>query len=250
MEIINKNIRFLRENASLTQKELAKRLNLKTPVIGSYEEGRSIPPIPTTIRIANLFNLTLDKLVLSELKELEKETDRGTRGKEVLSITVDSSGDENVELVTHKASAGYVKGYYDSEYIKDLPKISIPFLTKSNTYRAFEIVGDSMLPVKSGDIIIGKYLDNIQNLKTGKTYVFVSKSDGIVYKRVLEALGDNLLLISDNPIYNPFTMPFSDVLEIWGFVIRLTKEEEQPELPLVYFEKIMKIKADTDGATI
>ena len=240
MEQINKNLRFLREKANWTQKELAAKLEVKTPVIGSYEEGRSIPPIPTSIKIAQLFNISLDTLLLGEVKDHYKN--KGTKGKDVLSITVDSSGEENVELVTHKASAGYINGYYDPEYIKDLPKISIPFLSKSSTYRAFEIIGESMLPVKSGDIIIGKYLENLEKIKSGKTYIIISKANGIVYKRILELFSDNLLLISDNSIYEPFTIPLTDVLEIWAFVIRLTQEEEQPELPITYIEKIINLK--------
>lgn len=246
MEKINKNIRFLREKANLTQKELAAKLKINTPVIGSYEEGRSIPPIPISIKIAKLFNVSLDILLLEEVKDAYKIA----RGREILSITVDSLGEENVELVMHKASAGYINGYFDPEYIRDLPKISIPFLSKSNTYRAFEIVGQSMLPVRSGDIIIGKYLDNLDKVKNGKTYIIISKTNGVVYKRILELFSDNLLLISDNSVYDPFTIPLSDVLEVWAFVIRLTQEEEQPELPLTCIEKIMKIKQDTDGATI
>jgi len=248
MEKINKNLRFLREKANLTQKELASKLRVKTPVIGSYEEGRSIPPIPISIKISQLFNVSLDTLLVEDVKDVYKN--RIVRGKGILTITVDSSGEENVELVMHKASAGYINGYSDSEYIKDLPKISIPFLSKSNTYRAFEIVGQSMLPVKSGDIIIGKYLDNLDKVKNGKTYIIISKTNGVVYKRVLELSAYNLLLISDNSIYEPFAIPLSDILEIWAFVIRLTQEEEQAELPLIYIEKIMKIKQDTDGAAI
>jgi len=250
MQVINKNLRFLRERALLTQKELANRLNVKTPVIGSYEEGRSIPPIPISIKIAQLFKVTLDSLLLTDLKDADvTEVSKASRGKDILSITVDSIGKENVELVTHKASAGYISGYFDPEYIRDLPKISIPFLSKSNTYRAFEISGYSMLPVKNGDIIIGKYVDHLEKIRNGRTYIIVSKNDGIVYKRILETFSESFLLISDNSAYDPFKIDLSDVLEVWAFVIRLTQEEEQPELPVNYIEKIVKIKMDTDGTT-
>ena len=252
METINKNIRFLREKASFTQKELAKRLKVKTPVIGSYEEGRSIPPVPMSIKIAGLFNVSLDELLLSDLRAAGKkiERDKVSRGRDVLAITVDSHGDENVELVTHKASAGYINGYHDPEYIRELPKISIPFLSKSSTYRAFEIAGQSMLPVKNGDIIIGRYLDNLEKVQNGKTYIIVSKNNGIVYKRILELFSNNFLLISDNSTYDPYTISLTEVVEVWAFVTRLTHEEEKPELPLEYVKKIMKVKENTDGTTI
>src|SRR5260221_9642789 len=147
MEVINKNLRFLREKAGLTQKELAAKIKVKTPVIGSYEEGRSIPPIPTSIKFADFFKVSLDSLVLKDLKQGKGETPVG-RDKGILTITVNDVGDENIELVTQKASAGYLSGYSDLDFIKELPKMSIPFLSKNNTYRAFEINGASMLPVK------------------------------------------------------------------------------------------------------
>lgn len=240
MEKINKNIRFLRVSANLTQKELAKRLNVKTPVIGSYEEGRSIPPIPISVRIAKLFDVSLDMLVSEDAESLENQKQR-LGGTGTLAITVDPSGEENVELISQKASAGYINNYSDPEYLKDLPKILIPSFSKSSTYRAFEISGQSMFPVKNGDIIIGKYLDNLSKVKKGKTYVILSKSNGIVYKRIFDISPNNIVLISDNTAYEPFSLPLAEVLEIWAFAGRITMEEEQSELPLPYVNKIMKI---------
>ena len=124
-----------------------------------------------------------------------------TSGKrEVLAITVDSNNKENVELVSHKASAGYLSGYQDTEFVKDLPKISMPVLPKNKTYRAFEIQGDSMLPVQPGSIIFGEYVENIGSVKNGKLYILVTKQDGIVFKRVFNFTKDEgkLLLVSDN----------------------------------------------------
>ena len=125
MELVNKNLRFLRGKANLTQKELALRLDVKLPVIGSYEEGRSLPPIPTSIKIAQLFNVSLDMLLTRDVSESRHKTKAG-KEKEILAITIDSLGDENVEFVSHKASAGYISEYSDTEYLKELPKISLP----------------------------------------------------------------------------------------------------------------------------
>lgn len=250
MEWINKNVRFLRGKANLTQKELAIKLNVNLPVIGSYEEGRSLPPIPTLIKIANLFNVSLDALLTVDLSK-DSRKEKSGKSKEVLVITVDSKGDENVEFVSNKASAGYISEHSDPEYLKELPRISIPFLTRSYTYRAFEINGQSMLPVKSGDIVVGRYLDDINKIKSGKTYVFVSKTNGVVYKRVFESMANNLLLVSDNPTYDPYTLAFDDILEVWSFVVRMTQEEEQAELSLKYIDKIVNLKtANIDGKAI
>ena len=54
-------------------------------------------------------------------------------------------------------------------------------------------------------------------MKLGDTYVIISKEDGIVYKRVGSRFKENksLKLISDNPVYEPYSIPGEDVLEVW-----------------------------------
>jgi hypothetical protein len=52
-------------------------------------------------------------------------------------------------MVPLKASAGYLNGYADPEYVAKLPKFYLPMF-KQGTFRAFEIKGDSMLPIISG----------------------------------------------------------------------------------------------------
>jgi transcriptional regulator with XRE-family HTH domain len=227
-EIINKNIRFLRAQAGWTQKELAARLDVNQPVIGAYEEQRALPPLPIILKLANLFKLDLDTLIKTNLattkNKLKKE--KLVRSKDVLSITVDRDEKENVELVTQKASAGYLNGYADLEFVKELPKISIPSLTKSATHRAFEIKGDSMLPVKPGDIIIGRYVENFEKVKDGKTYIVVSETEGIVYKRIYAFIEEEkILLISDNRNYKPYLLNMRDITEMWAFTARVTMDD-------------------------
>ncbi len=220
MALINKNLKFLRTEQGLTQKQLAEKLGLKQAAIGAYEEERSTPPLVSLLDIAKIFKVNLDLLVshdLSRVSEKDRKAVSTSRGKEVLAITVDSNNKENVELVMQKASAGYLSGYQDVEFVKDLPKISIPMLPKNRTYRAFEIQGDSMLPVQPGSIIFGEYLEEISSIKNGKLYILVTKQDGIVFKRIFNFADDKgkVLLVSDNRLYEPYSINADDVLEIW-----------------------------------
>ncbi len=228
IEIINKNIRFLREQAGLTQKELAAKLKINTPVIGAYEECRAMPPIPILIKIAELFKTDVDSLVRKSISTSSSKSkkDKFIRGKNVLAISVDSENRENVELVTQKASAGYLSGYSDPEFVKELPKITLPILSKNATHRAFEIKGDSMLPVKPGDIIIGTYVENIEKLIDGKTYIVLSDTEGIVYKRVFSfPAEEQFLMVSDNKNYKPYLLDLKDVTEVWSFAARITADD-------------------------
>jgi len=219
MAIINKNLKFLRAQQGMTQKQLAEKLGLKQAAIGAYEEERATPPLSSLLDITKIFNVNLDDLVKQDLSRWTDKDRKhsSTKGRDVLAITVDSANRENVELVTQKASAGYLSGYQDVEFVKDLPKISIPVLPRNKTFRAFEIQGDSMLPVLPGSIIFGEYLEDVSAIKNGKLYILVTKQDGIVFKRIFNFTQDEakLLLVSDNRHYEPYSVDVNEVLEIW-----------------------------------
>lgn len=220
MPTVNKNLKFLRVQQGLTQKQLAEKLGLKQAAIGAYEEERATPPLSSLLDIIKIFNVNLDDLVKHDLSKLSDKERKGIGSgkREVLAITVDSNNKENVELVSHKASAGYLSGYQDPEFVKDLPKISMPVLPKNKTYRAFEIQGDSMLPVQPGSIVFGEYIESINAVKNGKLYILITKQDGIVFKRVFNfvAADGKLLLVSDNRQYEPYAIEAADVLELWS----------------------------------
>ena len=132
MPIVNKNLKFLRVQQGMTQKQLAEKLGLKQAAIGAYEEERATPPLASLLDIMKIFNVNLDDLVkydLSRISEKERKG-MGSGKREVLAITVDSNNKENVELVSHKASAGYLSGYQDTEFVKDLPRSACPYCQK------------------------------------------------------------------------------------------------------------------------
>ena len=60
---IAENIRFNRRSMGLTQEQLANLLNGKKSLISNYENGYSTPDIYTLIKLADIFQVTLDELV-------------------------------------------------------------------------------------------------------------------------------------------------------------------------------------------
>ena len=167
--------------------------------------------------MATFFDLSMDELANEVINDKWKPKEKGDGSAlRILSITVDKDDRENIELVPIKASAGYLNGYADPEFISELPRFSLPMF-KQGTYRAFELKGDSMLPLQSGTVIIGEYIEDWFELKAGLTYVIVSKSEGVVYKRVAFKFKTDkgLKLVSDNKVYEPFWVQTEDILEIW-----------------------------------
>jgi len=134
-----------------------------------------------------------------------------------------------VRFVPVKAAAGYLTGYADPEFIDELNTFTLPMLAPGQ-YRAFEIIGDSMLPTPSGSVIVGEKVEGLDELKSSNTYVVLSRTEGVAYKRVMKnnRLKNKITLISDNPIYEPYNVSAEDVLEIWKAVYILQKANAAP----------------------
>ncbi|MFD1256542.1 helix-turn-helix domain-containing protein [Mucilaginibacter terrae] len=217
MSIISTNIKFLRKKKGLTQQQFADEIGIKRSLVGAYEEDRADPKYELLKKIALYFEISIDDIINETINEKWAPKPKGNPANlRILSISVDKEDNENIEMVPVKASAGYLNGYADPEYVAQLPKFYLPMF-KQGTYRAFEIKGDSMLPLVSGTVIIGEYVENWGDVKTGDTYVVLSKNEGIVYKRIGNKYRDNkkLKLLSDNPVYDPYEVSGEDILEIW-----------------------------------
>ena len=57
------NIRFFRKANHLTQEELSKQLGGSKNLVSNYENGISTPDIYTLVKLADIFDITLDELV-------------------------------------------------------------------------------------------------------------------------------------------------------------------------------------------
>ncbi|MEL6635013.1 MAG: LexA family transcriptional regulator [Bacteroidota bacterium] len=250
---IGHNLKYLRKMRNLTQQQLADELNIRRSSIGAYEECRAAPKNDALISISEFFNVSIDLLLKEDIsqyteEELQSEgktaVDPTGRKLRVLNITTDTEGRENIELVNQKASAGYLNGYSDPEFIEELPRFQLPML-KGGTFRAFEIKGDSMLPLKSGSTIIGEYMDNWLDIKEGQTYVLVTETEGVVYKRVYRKTAadgtEMLVLKSDNLAYAPYEVRMDDVREVWRSRLYMSDDFPDPDMSL---EKLSSIVLD------
>ncbi len=233
MSLISENLKFLRKQMSLTQEQMAVQLGIKRSLLGAYEEGRADPRISNLLKFAEIFSMPVDHLISFDLTKnpMQATSEKPESSFKVLTITVDRNNRENIELVPQKAAAGYLNGYSDTEYIEELPKFQLPVLPGSATYRAFEITGDSMLPLRSGTIVIGRFVEDSAAIKNGKTYVMVTRDEGIVYKRVYKYADNKALfcLTSDNRRYSAYDVKGSDFLEIWEAKAYISTELPEPD---------------------
>lgn len=215
--MLSTNLKYLRKQQNLTQVQLAEKLDIKRSLIGAYEEGRAEPKLATLVKMAQVFQLSVDELIHPDLPNtLKTNANKNTSNVKVLSITVDADDKEYIDLVPYKASAGYLNGYADPEFMEELPKFRLPMIQAPGTYRAFEIKGDSMLPIPSGTVIVGRYVENWQEIKDGTPCVVISTQEGVAFKRIYQQQQlSSLRLHSDNPLYEPYEVKLQDIVELW-----------------------------------
>jgi phage repressor protein C with HTH and peptisase S24 domain len=168
-------------------------------------------------QIASTFELSLDQLVSTDLSLDNLANTPSSGALKVLSVVIDAGNEELISIVPVRASAGYLNGYADPEYMGQLPAFNMPVpeLSRGKTYRVFQLKGDSMLPVQAGSYVFCEFVESVADIREGQTYVLITRDEGLVYKRVYLQSNSQLLLKSDNPVYEPYEVAVSDVLEIW-----------------------------------
>ncbi|MDG2275684.1 MAG: LexA family transcriptional regulator [Flavobacteriaceae bacterium] len=235
MKIVSKNIKHLRTLKNFSQEVLAEELKVTRSRIGSYEENRSSPTLDFLIDFSNYFKIPIDILLKNDLTKTKDVSFIEVGEKRVLfPIIVDEHNENLIEVVSTKASAGYLLGYDDPEYIEQLEKIKLPFLP-TGKHRAFPIKGDSMLPMKDNSYVVAEFVEDILDVKNGTSYIIVTKNDGMTYKRVYNQIEEkgSLLLKPDNREYQSYEVPISEVLELWKFTCSInTQEYDEHELKL------------------
>ena len=235
MKIVSKNIKHLRTLKNFSQEVLAEELKVTRSRIGSYEENRSSPTLDFLIDFSNYFKIPIDILLKNDLTKTKDVSFIEVGEKRVLfPIIVDEHNENLIEVVSKKASAGYLLGYDDPEYIEQLEKIKLPFLP-TGKHRAFPIKGDSMLPMKDNSYVVAEFVEDILDVKNGTSYIIVTKNDGMTYKRVYNQIEEkgSLLLKPDNREYQSYEVPISEVLELWKFTCSInTQEYDEHELKL------------------
>jgi transcriptional regulator with XRE-family HTH domain len=223
MSTAGKNLKYLRKLRGWTQEEFATKIQIKRSLLGAYEEERAEPRIDVLEIVGELFKLTLDELLLKDLAESKGNYLAKRRAQKL------AAGTNEIQFVPVKAAAGYLAGYADPEFIDELNTFTLPMLAPGQ-YRAFEIVGDSMLPTQSGSIIVGEKVEDINDVKNTFTYIVVSRNEGIVYKRVMKnnRTKNKYTLVSDNPTYQPYQVNGEDIIEVWKAMMIIGKANAQP----------------------
>jgi transcriptional regulator with XRE-family HTH domain len=240
---LGRNIRRLRELKNKTMEQLADELGISTSGLHSYESGRTEPDSRMLIRLSKYFQVAIDAFLKCDLDRVPSaKLIRLDNNRLVFPITVDHEGNDLIEVVPVKARAGYLNGYSDPEFVGELPRMNLPFIPVGK-HRAFPIKGDSMPPLKDGSWVVGKFVERWDDIRDGRTYIVLTRNEGLVYKRVVNKLKKErfLELHSDNPVYEAYKVKAEDILEVWEFSCAInTAEYKDEELNTESIMKMLK----------
>lgn len=69
---LGEKIKRLRKEKNLSQEQLAKMLNVSRQAISKWESGSTYPDISNLVLLRDIFDITLDNLIIDEIKDSDK----------------------------------------------------------------------------------------------------------------------------------------------------------------------------------
>ena len=198
-------LRRIRKKRGLTQEDLARLLNTSKQVVSRYENGQRTPKITLANQYAQILGVSLEEL-------------NGSASALPETITPISQFQTNTIPIIGSVAAGtpiLAEESYDA-YI-DCP---------CKADYALRISGNSMNPnYLDGDVVFIRAQDNIDY--DGQVLV-VLLDDSATLKHVYRQ-SNGLLLVSDNPSYQPMFMPFEEynTMRVLGKPIGFTRMFEE-----------------------
>lgn len=239
---ISEKITTIRDTFNLNNFSFSKRIGVTGTTVDSIINGRpqtdgsrkkTKPGYDVLTAIINEFNINPDYLFgKSEVMLASDVKNNPTYSGVPQVVAVNNTGNENIIYVPIQARAGYLNGYGDSNYIEQLPSFNMPHLN-NGTFRCFEVQGNSMVRTFfDGDLVFGKYVESLSDIKDGRVYIIVTKNDGIVLKRVINRIEQRgkLILKSDNKDgnYPMYTINAEEIMEVWYVTMFASKQMPEP----------------------
>lgn len=124
-------------------------------------------------------------------------------------VVFEGSEQKGLPLIPIEAVAGFGTQQFPDIPVEGFYQIA-EFQTADFLVR---IKGDSMTPkYNAGDIIACKKVTDLLFFQWGRVYVVDTKSQGMMVKRVRQSTTEEKIrLVSENPDYDPFDIPRSDI---------------------------------------
>ena len=198
--VFGQQLKKYRQNANITQKELAQRLFVSQQAVGRWETDKATPNPETVFKIAQIFGITTDEL-LGNTQAVPAST-----GGVWIPVLGDVAAGVPIEAVTD---------------VVDYEEIDAA-TAASGDFFALRIKGSSMEPrIREGDVVIVRKQSDAE---TGDTAVVLVNGDSATVKKI-KKMPDGIQLIPTNPAYDPMYYTAAEVealpVRIIGRVVEL-----------------------------
>ena len=239
---IGSKIKEFRLKRNLTQKELAKLVNVGDTTIANYEKGFRSPKKDTMFDLANAFNVSIDDLFPPIQKDSSSNTStiqtiydelKPPRKAKVLTYAERQLKEQRNEEETKvnevsEAIQLYSYDYYDhpasagtGQYLNDVRVERIELLVDIDADFVIPIKGDSMEPdYHDGDLV---FIQTSVDLNNGVIGVFNYNGDAYIKQLVIDK--DQAYLHSLNPAYKDMPITPDTDFRIIGEVMDLYREK-------------------------
>lgn len=192
------NIKKLRINMGLTQKDLADLVNVEQTAVSKWETGVSVPARETEHKLAEIFNVTLDQLTGREGILIGKD---GVVNREVVNFP-------NIHPI-EKIKMPMLGPIAAGEPIEMFEEREIFILAGSKIKADFclTVHGDSMIGARiyDGDIVFIRKQSDVDNGQIAAVRI----DNEATLKRVYKHNG-TISLIAENPAYPPIIINGND----------------------------------------
>lgn len=207
-----KRFKTIREELGKTQSEFAKLLDAGSTT-ADIERGKKKITGKVVTELLRQFHVNPLWLYGTSYNKY-LETSSSTAPK---VVTMDAQERENMIMVPIKASAGYANNMQDTDWYQELPAFQIPLPQyKEGSFRAFQVRGDSMLPVlQPGEWVMGKAVESIRQANDNRIHVVVTADTVVVKKLRKSEIQNQVNLISLNRDYPVIEQSIDTIRELW-----------------------------------
>lgn len=204
-EVINKLLSY----SGLNAKAFSEKIGLERPqAIYDLLKGKtkSISPAMKN-KILSVFTEINPSWLLTGEGEMLR-----TAINDTTSLPDGRQMDNAIPLIPMDAFAGYPPQQYSDLPVEDYYHVA----EFSRADFLIRVKGDSMTPkLNGGDIVACKKVYERLFFQWHRIYVIYTNSQGVMIKRVEQSERDGCIrLVSDNPSYQPFDIPESDIADI------------------------------------
>lgn len=137
---------------------------------------------------------------------------------EVTAVNANNEAPKQNEfvIISLHQQVPYINNIDNKSFVERLESYRLPHIS-GNFLRGFELGND--FPIRSS-VVIGQRFNNINNVVDGTAYILVTKSSGIIYRRVYNQLKIKSKLLLSSDIHNILSQEIleNDILELWEVV--------------------------------